>query len=127
MSSAAYHKLRKWIERPLPRWELLYRATRDGFSAAKFHELCDDKGKTVSMARIKYDGSPAVVMLGGYCTRSWGSSATGTNVYAGGSIARGYSFVFGNLLPDDPRVGRTTLNRMMTVSCLVVRSFGTVR
>lgn len=31
-----------WINMPNVQTDLLYRGTRDGFTSAKFHELCDD-------------------------------------------------------------------------------------
>ena len=31
-----------WINEPNVQTDLLYRGTTDGFTAAKFHELCDD-------------------------------------------------------------------------------------
>lgn len=33
------------------KWRLLYRATRDGFKAKKFHELCDEQGPTLTVRR----------------------------------------------------------------------------
>jgi hypothetical protein len=30
-------------------WRLLYKATRDGWEATKFHDLCDNKGKTITV------------------------------------------------------------------------------
>src|SRR4051794_20121283 len=32
-------------------WRLCYRASRDGFPAKKFHELCDHKGETMVIIR----------------------------------------------------------------------------
>ncbi|UZO22935.1 uncharacterized protein OCT59_015281 [Rhizophagus irregularis] len=42
--------------------ELLYSATRDGFETTKFHELCDDKGPTLIVAKVKDTGR----LIGGY-------------------------------------------------------------
>ncbi|CAB4381432.1 unnamed protein product [Rhizophagus irregularis] len=41
---------------------LLYRASRDGFEAAKFHELCDNKGSTIMISKLKENGK----LIGGY-------------------------------------------------------------
>lgn len=102
MTSHAYRKLEKWIDRPLERWNLLYRATRDGFSPAKFHELCDGKGETVSMARLKTDEAPGTMIMGGYARRPWSSPANARDVFDNATI------LFGNL-PGDKygRVART--------------------
>lgn len=37
-------------------WNLLYHATRDGANAAAFHQLCDSKGPTLTVARLKDAG-----------------------------------------------------------------------
>jgi hypothetical protein len=42
--------------------ELLYSATRDGFDATKFHELCDDKEPTLIVTKIRDTGR----LIGGY-------------------------------------------------------------
>jgi hypothetical protein len=51
------------------RWTLAYSATRDGFSAAQFHKLCDNKGPSVTIARTT-DG----YIFGGYNSTSWSST-----------------------------------------------------
>lgn len=50
-------------------WKLLYRATRDGFDQSKFHELCDSKGPTVTVARVSDSGR----LVGGFTSVAWGS------------------------------------------------------
>ena len=50
-------------------WSLLFRATRDGFNRRVFHQLCDNKGPTISVARVK--NGP---LVGGYTKVSWSSS-----------------------------------------------------
>jgi len=66
----------KWIdkkndnytEKNMPyRFTLLLRGTRDGFDAAKFHQLCDSKGATISFARIK----DSKQIIGGYNPLNW--------------------------------------------------------
>jgi len=49
------------------RFELLLRGTKDGFDAAKFHQLCDGKGATISFARIK----DSKQIIGGYNPLHW--------------------------------------------------------
>lgn len=41
-----------WIGDHAVPWRLFFRATRDGYTAAKFHELCDGKGPTVTVLRV---------------------------------------------------------------------------
>ncbi|POG82120.1 hypothetical protein GLOIN_2v1498896 [Rhizophagus irregularis DAOM 181602=DAOM 197198] len=48
-------------------FELLYSATKDGFDSTRFHELCDDKGPTLIIAKIKDTGK----LIGGYNPGSW--------------------------------------------------------
>jgi hypothetical protein len=49
--------------------ELLYKGTRDGFKASKFHELCDNKGSTLTL--IKSDQNK---IFGGYTSVGWKNS-----------------------------------------------------
>ncbi len=46
----------------------LYKATRDGDMKEKFHELCDEKGATLSLFKTK-EGN----IFGGFTIRSWKS------------------------------------------------------
>ncbi|RGB43239.1 hypothetical protein C1646_681264, partial [Rhizophagus diaphanus] len=48
-------------------FKLLYRASRDGFEAAKFHELCDNKGSTIMISKLKENSR----LIGGYNPLSW--------------------------------------------------------
>ena len=68
-------------------WSLLFRATRDGFNSAVFHRLCDNKGPTISVARV--ENGP---LVGGYTKISWSSS--------GGYRSDITAFVFSNLHND---------------------------
>ena len=47
-------------------YQLLYKATRDGFGAHNFHDLCDGKGATISI--IKSDTNK---VFGGYTPIKW--------------------------------------------------------
>ncbi|GES89061.1 BTB/POZ protein [Rhizophagus clarus] len=46
---------------------LLYRASRDGFEATRFHELCDNKGPTIMISKLKENDQ----LIGGYNPLSW--------------------------------------------------------
>ncbi|KAG9300208.1 hypothetical protein G9A89_002654 [Geosiphon pyriformis] len=50
-------------------FDLLLRGSRDGFSPADFHRLCDNKGATVSVIKVKGTGQ----LIGGYTQASWDS------------------------------------------------------
>jgi hypothetical protein len=58
--------LNVWINMPNVQTDLLYRATADGFTAAKFHELCDDQGATLVLIK-----SEVGFVFGGYTSISW--------------------------------------------------------
>ncbi|RIA91871.1 hypothetical protein C1645_875137 [Glomus cerebriforme] len=45
----------------------LYQASKDGFEAAKFHKLCDNKGSTIMISKLKENGQ----LIGGYNPLSW--------------------------------------------------------
>ncbi|RGB29249.1 hypothetical protein C1646_745452 [Rhizophagus diaphanus] len=48
-------------------FKLLVRGSRDGFSKDKFHDLCDNKGPTVTIARVKSSNE----ILGGFNPCNW--------------------------------------------------------
>ncbi|KAG9287109.1 hypothetical protein G9A89_001003 [Geosiphon pyriformis] len=49
--------------------QLLLRASRDGFSASDFHRLCDEKGPTITVVKLRKNGR----LIGGYNPLSWDS------------------------------------------------------
>src|SRR6185369_4522436 len=49
------------------KFNLLYRASRDGDTAASFHEKCDNKGATVVVASIRNSEK----IVGGYNPLDW--------------------------------------------------------
>ncbi|CAF1380556.1 unnamed protein product [Adineta steineri] len=51
------------------KWELIYKATRDGFSANAFHSHCDNKGPTMTIIQSSNN-----YIFGGYTSVSWTSS-----------------------------------------------------
>jgi hypothetical protein len=52
------------------RYKLLYRASRDGNTAAAFHAKCDNKGATIVIAKIKNSEQ----IIGGYNPLFWNSN-----------------------------------------------------
>ena len=73
-------QLIEWLGKK-PEFELLYKATRDGFQAAKFHELCDGKGETFTIVRSS-NGN----IFDGYAGESW--------VQSGNHISSSTAFLF---------------------------------
>jgi hypothetical protein len=52
-----------------PKWNLIYRASRDGFEATKFHYKCDHKPNTLIVIKST-NGN----IFGGYTEKSWSGS-----------------------------------------------------
>ncbi|XP_061167731.1 interferon-induced protein 44-like isoform X1 [Saccostrea echinata] len=63
-------QLSEWIGRAC-NFALLYKVSRDGGSAKKFHELCDNKGPTVTVFYNKDNN-----VYGGYLSETWGVTCT---------------------------------------------------
>jgi hypothetical protein len=59
--------IQSWL--PQKRFKLLYKASEDGFAAADFHKICDDKGPTLTIIRSKNG-----YLFGGYAPLSWDST-----------------------------------------------------
>ncbi|KAG9292213.1 hypothetical protein G9A89_023933 [Geosiphon pyriformis] len=55
------------------KFKLIYRASRDGFAAAVFRELCADVTNTLVIAKISGSGK----IVGGYNPSNWGGKAKG--------------------------------------------------
>ena len=53
---------------------LLYRASRDGWAASKFHAMCDNKGPTVTVVKSGNN------IFGGYTDQSWNGKFLRTSV-----------------------------------------------
>ena len=51
-------------------WNLIYKATRDGFAASDFHRTCDGKGENLGVIR-----SANSYLFGWWTPLSWSSSA----------------------------------------------------
>jgi hypothetical protein len=84
----------KWIDRleitdeitNTYKFELLLRGSRDGFTAAKFHEICDDQSNTITI--IKVENSDEI--LGGYNPIAWESGDINLKAYK----STKHSFIF---------------------------------
>jgi hypothetical protein len=76
------HQIAQWVPEQNPRFELLYRASRDGWRSADFHRKCDNKGQTVALFK-----SARGFTFGGFADRPWQSS--------GGQHPSPQAFLFG--------------------------------
>jgi hypothetical protein len=72
-------------------FKLLLRGSRDGFSSESFHKLCDNKPKTVTIAKVKETSE----ILGGYNPLTWNSESYFTYSKTNESFI--FSFTFMNL------------------------------
>ena len=57
-------QLEKWLGEKC-KWNLCYRASRDGWSAQDFHRHCDNKGPTVVLVKANN------CIFGGYTDQNW--------------------------------------------------------
>lgn len=62
-------KFSEWL--PKAQFTLIYKGSRDGFAATKFHQNCDNKGPTVTVIKSKNG-----YIFGGYTSQSWDSSGS---------------------------------------------------
>ena len=72
LKPAQERQLKDWVaqaRRGQATFEMLFRASRDGFSASNFHEKCDRRGPTVVLAR-----STCGHLFGGYTEQEWDST-----------------------------------------------------
>lgn len=61
-------KLNNFYGKPAQKWELIYKATKDGFGAKDFHRCSDDKGPTMTIIQSQTGD----YLFGGYAEVSWG-------------------------------------------------------
>ena len=57
-------QLQQWLGEKC-KWNLCYRASRDGWSARNFHRNCDNKGPTVVLIKVNE------FIFGGYTDQNW--------------------------------------------------------
>jgi hypothetical protein len=62
-------KLSEFCGNTQRKWELLYKASRDGFDATVFHDRCNNKGSTITIVQ-----STDNYLFGGYTSVAWTSS-----------------------------------------------------
>jgi len=62
-------KLNEFYGKPDQQWELIYKASRDGFSLDVFHKKCDGKGPTMTIIQ-----SAQKFLFGGYTSIPWSTN-----------------------------------------------------
>jgi hypothetical protein len=64
-------KLNEFYGKTIQRWELIYKASRDGFDGNAFHSRCNNKGPTMTIIRSNNN-----YLFGGYTAIPWSSDGT---------------------------------------------------
>ena len=90
--------IRSWCPGDPQQLELIYRGSRDGFSAAAFHAKCTDNNpSTITLVKVDHggpngtsDGSNISSVVGGFSSVSW----TGTNGAQGYYQPQGYTHYY---------------------------------
>ncbi|UJR17559.1 hypothetical protein I4U23_004455 [Adineta vaga] len=95
-------RLNDFYGNPKQKWELIYKAKKDGFRADDFHRCSDDKGPTMTIIQSK-NGN---YLFGGYTTIPW----TSDNKYKKDSTA----FLFTLRNPHNIRPTKFFVNRLGT-------------
>ncbi|EXX56564.1 uncharacterized protein OCT59_021130 [Rhizophagus irregularis] len=100
----------RWIDRLRNRdelrnsyeFKLILRGSRDGFSAEKFHKICDNKSRTVTVIKLKDSNE----ILGGYNPIEWDSRFSSYKCY--GTTRNSFIFSFMN----KENIGNYVLSRV---------------
>ncbi|UZO08288.1 uncharacterized protein OCT59_028546 [Rhizophagus irregularis] len=101
----------KWIDRleitdklaSSYEFKLLFRASRDGHSRDKFHEICDNKPRTVTCVKVKDSNE----ILGGYNPNVWKSDKLDKSYDRNGTNKDNFIFSFSN-----DKIGNYILSRV---------------
>jgi hypothetical protein len=96
----------EWL--PDKRFELLYRGSHDGMTAAAFHDKCDGKGPTLVLIAGQSEGEP-VCVFGGYAGASWERGPDDPDADAKSVDARD-SFLFTVLNPFGDGIVKMAVN-----------------
>jgi len=63
--------IKEWLNKSYVVTELIFRATKDGFTASAFHNKCNEKGATITLIKGK-NGA----IFGGYASLNWSSNGS---------------------------------------------------
>ncbi|RHZ45364.1 hypothetical protein Glove_680g50 [Diversispora epigaea] len=98
----------RWTCQMVPyHFNLLLRGSRDGFKEETFHQLCDNQGPALVVAKIKDTGE----LIGGYNPVGWKSS--------GLWIETTESFIFSLGNGSDSNLKRAILSRVQNTTCSI--------
>src|SRR5690606_3164441 len=100
------NQILKWIPGKRKSWILLYKGTRDSFSAFSFHAMCDNKGPTITIIKAKNG-----YIFGGYTPIDWNCS----NTYA--SDNRSFLFSLVNAKGTPMKMTNTGRNKHSIYRC----------
>ncbi|GET03181.1 carbohydrate-binding module family 13 protein [Rhizophagus clarus] len=103
----------KWIDRlkateKTYEFKLIFRGSRDGFSPSKFHEICDNKFRTISIIKVKDSNE----ILGGYNPNGWKS------LYSYSTTKDSFIFSFKN----KDNIKNFILSRVKIENCAIFNS-----
>ncbi|CAH3128269.1 unnamed protein product [Pocillopora meandrina] len=102
-----------WLPQQDGKWQLLMRASQEGFQAKTFHSKCDDKGPTVTIVKSGNN------IFGGFTETSWSSN---TSVSISKKKIQPHNFLGGNvkrvMLPSE--TGALTQLGYLIAQCHVV-------
>ncbi len=65
-TTADGERINGWVGTPGHRWTRCYSKSGDGGNSATFHQACDNKGPSISIARLNSGR-----VIGGYASKSW--------------------------------------------------------
>ena len=69
LNTRSMRDLNNLCELQLENWSLLYKATRDGFSAGNFHRKCDNVDNTLTIVKVTSGN-----IFGGFTVKKWSSN-----------------------------------------------------
>jgi hypothetical protein len=88
------------------KWDLLYRATRDGFKASDFHDKCDGKSDTLVIIKAESGN-----VFGGYTHLTWDTSGSDK------SSTSDYIFSFRNKLNKKLKMHKRYNSLLSSIFC----------
>ena len=79
MNNVQKERVNEWVGQAGQRWTLCYRKTTHGGNAGTFHQRCDGRGPSVTVASLSTGR-----LIGGYASENWHNN--GSNITAASSF-----------------------------------------
>jgi hypothetical protein len=100
------------------KFNLIYRASRDGFGIDKFHDNCDNKGPTVVIIKVQITEE----IIGGYNPLGWchvkdEKISENNNFFIDHPCETSESFIFSLTNKSNPRLSRVTSKKEAIIWC----------